>query len=78
MQGTIVESLHLSIMATSDHIRFTTYYNGKKNMTQLIPSMVWKLIYTSYVGAYLDFSFVEDKLHDHFERCFQRVKYWQF
>jgi hypothetical protein len=33
VQGTILESLHLSIMATSYHIHFTTYSNSKKNMT---------------------------------------------
>jgi hypothetical protein len=36
-----------------------------KRMTQFIPSTVWKLVYTNYVGAYLDFPFVEDALKDH-------------
>jgi hypothetical protein len=74
VQGTIVKSLHLNIMATSYHIHFTTYSNGKKNMTQFIPSTVWKLIYTNYVGAYLDFPFVEDALKDHLQDAFKEFK----
>ncbi len=78
MQGTIVKCLHLSIMVTSYHIHFTTYSNGKKNMTQLIPSTVWKLIYTNYVGAYLDFPFMEDTLKDHLQDVLKEFKIGNF
>jgi hypothetical protein len=61
-------------MATSYHIRFTTYSNAKKNMTQLIPSTMWKLVYTNYVGAYFDFPFVEDTLKDHMQDALKELK----
>jgi hypothetical protein len=65
-------------MVTSYHIHFTTHSNGTKNMTQLIPSMVWKLIYTNYVGAYLDFPFMEDTLKDHLQDVLKEFKIGNF
>ncbi len=76
MQITIVESLHLSTMAISYHIHFATYSNGKKNVTYLIPSTIWKLVYINYVATYFDFSFVEDTLKDYLRDVFKRVKAW--
>jgi len=38
----IVESLHLNTMATKYHQHFGLYFRDKKQMTQLILSLVWK------------------------------------
>jgi hypothetical protein len=46
VQRAIVESLYLSIMPTNYHNHFATYSNDKKNVTQLIPLVVWKSVYT--------------------------------
>jgi len=40
MHKAIVESLHLNTMATSYNIHFATYSNVKKQITQLIPTIV--------------------------------------
>jgi hypothetical protein len=42
----IVESLHLNTMATKYHQRFGLYFKEKKQMTQLIPSLVWKAMFS--------------------------------
>jgi hypothetical protein len=38
----IVEILHLNTMATRYHQHFLLYFRHKKQVTQLIPSLVWK------------------------------------
>jgi len=38
----IVESFHLDTMATRYHQHFGSYFRDKKQVTQLIPSLVWK------------------------------------
>jgi hypothetical protein len=63
-------------MAISYQIHFVTYSDGKKNVTYLIPSMIWKLVYIIYVVTYLDFPFVEDTLKDYLRDVFKRVKAW--
>jgi hypothetical protein len=41
----IVESLHLSTMVASYNKHFASCNKGKKQVTQLIPIVVWKQIY---------------------------------
>jgi hypothetical protein len=49
----LVESLHLSTMATSYNLHFVAYNTSKKHVTQLIPTIVWKQIYINYQKTYL-------------------------
>jgi hypothetical protein len=68
VQRTIVESLHLSTMATSYNTHFVTYSSV---ITQLIPTAVWKAMYNDYVIAYSNSPFHDDTLKDWFARCFK-------
>jgi hypothetical protein len=47
-------------------------------VTQLIPLMVWKSIYTDYVATYLDFPFTEDTLKDHVQDALKELKTGNF
>jgi hypothetical protein len=40
------------------------YSQDKKNVTQFVPSEVWKVVYTYYKLKYLDFTFQEGSLRD--------------
>jgi len=40
------------------------YSQDKKNVTQFVPSEVWKVVYTYYKLKYLDFTFQEGSLKD--------------
>jgi hypothetical protein len=75
MQRTIVEFLHLSIMATSYHIHFITYSNGKKNMTQLIPPTMCKINLHQLCGCLPWSSIVEDALKDHMQGVLKELKF---
>ncbi len=78
VQRAIVESLYLSTMAINHHIHFATYSNGKKNVTQLIPLAVWKLVYIDYVVTYFDSPFTKDTLRDHFQDVLKELKTGNF
>ncbi len=64
MQKTIVESLHLSTMATNYNAHFATYFGVKNQITHLILVIVWKLAYNEYVIVYPNSPFHEDTLKD--------------
>jgi hypothetical protein len=38
----------LSNMAQSYYNHFATYSKGRKQVTQLVPNMVWKLVYADF------------------------------
>jgi len=42
------ESRMLSNMAQSYYNHFATYSKGRKQVTQLVPNMVWKLVYADF------------------------------
>ena len=44
----IVDSHHLSTLIASYNHHFAEYSNGRVKVTQIIPSVVWKLVYTDY------------------------------
>ncbi len=44
----IMESIHLSTMATSCIWHFATYSTSKKQVTRVIPNVVWKIMYFDY------------------------------
>lgn len=43
-----IESRMLSNMAQSYYNHFATYNKGSKQVTQLVPNMVWKLVYANF------------------------------
>ncbi len=74
MHKAIVESLHLNTMATSYNIHFATYSNVKKQITQLISTIVQKALYNDYVIAYLNSPFHEDTLKDQLQDALKDLK----
>jgi len=62
---TIGEFLHLNTMVTSYQRHFVIYLTDKKKVTQLIPSLVWKVVYDEYKETYINLVFQEDTLKDH-------------
>lgn len=61
---TIVESLHLSYLVASYNIRFAKYCEGRKQVTQLVSSLVWKKMFKEYKDHYTDSPFVKETLKD--------------
>jgi hypothetical protein len=51
-------------MATSYNLHFANYSLSKKNVTQLIPTTMWKQVYTHYQTTYLHSYLVEETLKD--------------
>jgi hypothetical protein len=62
---TIVEFLCLSTMVTSYQRHLVIYLRDKQKVTQLIRSLVWKVLYGEYKETYLNSMFQEDILKDH-------------
>lgn len=50
---TIVESFHLNTMVKSYHQNFGIYFRNKKQVTQLILSLVWKTVYGEYKSQHI-------------------------
>jgi hypothetical protein len=46
-------------MATSYNLHFANYSLGNKQVTQLIPPIVWKQVYIDYQTTYLDSNLLE-------------------
>jgi hypothetical protein len=51
----IVESLHLSPMVTNYNHHFILYHRENKQVTQLIPRLVQRMIYAKYKKNYPNF-----------------------
>jgi hypothetical protein len=51
-------------MDRSYNCHFVKYSKEKKNVTQLIPTLVWKAIYAKYRETYPDNIFQKDALKD--------------
>ncbi len=62
---TIMEFLHLNTMVTNYQRHFVIYLTDKKKVTQLIPSLVWKVVYGEYKETYINLVLQEDTLKDH-------------
>ena len=60
----IVDSLHLLCLVASCNVHFAKYCKGRKQVTQLVPSLVWKEVFKEYKDHYTNSSFVEDTLKD--------------
>ena len=57
-----VESIHLSTLLASYNQHFAKYSEGRKNVSQLIPGAVWRLVYKDFCGAYPNAQFSEETL----------------
>jgi hypothetical protein len=44
----ILESFHMNAMAANYHWHFVIYSKNNKQVTQLISSLVWKVVYGEY------------------------------
>lgn len=60
----IVDSLHLSCLVASYNIYFSNYCKGRKQVIQLVPSLVGKVVFKEYKDHYTDPPFVEETLKE--------------
>jgi hypothetical protein len=60
----IVDFVHLKFMATSYNHHFMFYSWDMSNVTQLIPSQVWKVMYKDYKKKFPDSEFHFESLKD--------------
>jgi hypothetical protein len=60
----LVDSVQFNTMVTPYNLHFANYSLGKKHVTQLIPTIVWKQIYTDYQTIYLDSYLTEETFKD--------------
>jgi hypothetical protein len=65
----IVDFVHLSSMATSYNHHFMLYSRDMNNVTQLIPSQVWKVVYKDYKKQFSDSKFHFKSLKDRLQEC---------
>src|ERR1700737_3431555 len=70
----IVDSLHLSCLVASYNIHFAKYCRGRKQVTQLVPSLVWKKVFKEYKNHYTNSLFVEETLKDHLREALKKIK----
>ena len=57
-----VESIHLSTLLASYNQHFAQYSESRKNVSQLIPGAVWRLVYKEFIGVYPNSNFSEETL----------------
>ena len=70
----IVDSVVLSWLVSSYTMHFATYSNGRKNVTQLVPGKVWKLVYEQFLREHPGSKFVEDTLKDRLRKTLKELK----
>ena len=70
----IVDSLHLSYLVASYNIHFTKYCKGLKQVTQLVPSLVWNDVFKEYKDHYTDSPFVEKTLKDRLRDTLKKIQ----
>jgi hypothetical protein len=51
-QQQMVELVHLNTMVATYNHHFVVYNQGKKKVTQFIPSIVWKVVYNTFQKTY--------------------------
>ena len=70
----IVDSVVLSWLVSSYTTHFATYSSGKKNVTQLVPGKVWKLLYEQFLQEHPESKFAEDTLKDRLCETLKELK----
>ncbi len=60
----IMESTHLSSMCPTYNHHFAIYNKNKSKNTQLIPNVMWKVVYVSYKSDYPKSNFEEETLKE--------------
>lgn len=68
----IMYFLHLSCLVTSSNIHFAKYCEGRKQVTQLVSSFVWKKVFKQYKNHYIKFHFVA--ITNHLTNDFSKKK----
>ena len=70
----IVDSIVLSSLVSSYTTHFATYSSGRRNVTQLVPGKVWKLVYEQFLREHLGSKFAEDTLKDRLRETLKELK----
>lgn len=70
----IVDSFHLASLVTAYNSCFAEYSSTRKNVTQLIPSLVWKEVHLLYRNSFPDSPFSEETLKDRLRETLKELK----
>lgn len=70
----IVDSLVIDSLVASYNTHFATYSRWKKNVTQLVPGKVWKLVYEQFLREHPGNKFAEETLKDRLRQALKELK----
>jgi hypothetical protein len=56
------------------NLHFANYNLGKKHVTQLIPTIVWKQVYIDYQTTYLDSYYTEKTFKDRLQDTLKELE----
>lgn len=70
----IVDSFHLSKLVKAYNFYFQEYSKKRKNILQLIPSLVWKDVYMLYNSSFPESPFSKDTLRDRLRETSKELK----
>jgi len=71
---TMMNFIQHNTMATFYNVHFMNYIMGRKQVTQLTPTILWKQIYLYYQTTYPNSTFVEKTLEDHLCNTLKKLK----
>jgi hypothetical protein len=61
-------------MCAAYNHHFAIYNKNKSQNTQLIPNVVWKVVYASYKSNYLESNFQEETLKERLQETLRKLK----
>ena len=70
----IVNYLHLSCLVASYNVHFAKYCKDRKQVTQLVHSLVWKEVFKEYKEHNTNSHFVEETLNDRSRETLKEIK----
>ena len=74
-RGYLIDSVHLSLMVSSYHKHFNEYSVGRKKTSfQLVPSLVWKLVYADFMKEYPNNTWKEESLKERLRVALAKLK----
>jgi hypothetical protein len=69
-----MDFMYLNFMAASYNHHFVLSNWDMTNVTNLIPSQVWKVVYKDYKKQFLDSKFHPKSLKDRLQKCLKELK----
>ena len=74
-RGYLINSVHLSLLVSSYHKHFNEYSIGhKKTSSQIVPSLIWKLVYADFIKEYPNSTSKEESLKERLRYVLAELK----